>query len=395
MENEIRYNDETKEILFIGKITSFVFYNYLFNALREHYKVNGIKILPIFSFVLVERFDAVVVPNLIGIGIILKGIHKTKIPLRFARTSSTKFLDNAWFFKGVGKEDYYCETINRGGYATDELEKTGYELFDFDDRFLGFYNNTNEQTVNNPEHKVYIYDDDSYSYYSRFIDPESTPKELRKIRSDKYDHLKPKIEKRYLSILKKIDNEKEKEIIINILTEIITNSILYSGSKSTAMLQTIGKRTIISVSDFGVGFEYSFEKKKEIFGEENREIFNLFTREEQEKYKNYLYIFETLNYSKKRGESDVRSNLYTLLIGILNEVVMGWNNNIVDGTMRIHYNDTQVVFTSNRCRKCEIIDPKKCVKCLLDNRSEDKQKSPVRFFNSKFQGVHIEVELNF
>jgi plasmid maintenance system killer protein len=395
----ISYNAETKEIQFTGYITSFVFYNQLFDALREHYRTNGVGEKPILSFVRVSGFDAAVLPNLIGIGIILKGIHKDKIPLLLARVSSTKFLDNAGFFDHVGKQKLYGEEFavveNDQIIRKEDLQTRGKDIYDFEPRLLGFYDNQATSDSYNSEHEVHVYDDDSYSYYIKFIDPATSKEELGAIRSRKYEYLKPRIEKRYSNILRKIDNKEQISIIINILTEIITNSVLYSGSLCAAMLQSFRDRIIISISDFGVGFEYSFEKKREKFGEENREVFNDFKEIDQSKYKNYLYIFETLNYSKKRGQADKRDNLFTLLIGILGEVVMGKNPNIRNGTMRIHYNDTQVVFTSDRCQKCGDIDPKKCARCLWEHRSEDRQRSPVRFFKSKFQGVHIEIEFKF
>ena len=147
------------------------------------------------------------------------------------------------------------------------------------------------------------------------------------------------------------------------------------------MLQTKNNETKISISDCGVGFEYSFEKKQEKFNKEYKNVFNEFSVEEQIKYKNFLFIFETLNYSKEK--SIARNNLFTLL-----KIVLGKNSNndIKEGIFRIHYNDTQVIF-----------DPKVCAKCLLSNYSpiNDVQKSNLRFFDSTFRGVHIEVELKF
>ncbi|MFV0501775.1 MAG: hypothetical protein ACK5MH_09325 [Bacteroidales bacterium] len=387
MDNKIIYNDKTKEIQFHGDITSFVFYNELLLALREHYKDNGVKKVPLFSFMHVNYFDPLVVPNLIGIGYILKSIHKgERTPLLFTRIDSTKFLDEIWFFDNVGKPKTKSEiisTVVKGQiYGKENRYNMGEDLYDFDPRYLGFYNNLNQQHLNNPEHKVRIYEDDSYSYYKNFdIYKEE---ELDAIRTDKFNKLKPIIEKHFENIISKIYDNKQIQTILNVLTEIICNSVLYSGSSCAAMLQSRNNKTIISISDFGVGFEYSFNKKKEKFGDEYEYVFKEFTEEEQIKYKNYIYIFETLEYSKKK--SDYRENLYTLLRDIAIKM---------NGKMRIHYNDTQVIFTSNRCNHCSDINPIECSKCLLQSYSEDKYISPVRFYNSKYQGVHIEVEFNF
>ena len=93
-DNVIQYNDEAKKIYFVGNITSFVFYNQLFKALREHYKQNGVAVAPVFSFVYVDRFDPLVIPNLISLGFILYRIHNKPIQLEIVNTNATKFLDN-------------------------------------------------------------------------------------------------------------------------------------------------------------------------------------------------------------------------------------------------------------------------------------------------------------
>lgn len=386
---EIIYNRDTKDIQFKGSITSFVFYEQLFNALREHYRENGLIKIPTFSFVYVDFFDPLVVPNLVGIGVILSKAHeKEKVPLNFARISSTKFLDDAWFFDNVGKEKFYNEQ-----YATIEndrpiekyiTQKIGLSIFDFDERNLGFYNNLTVQKHNNPEHKVRMYPNDSLAYYLRYIEPETTQDDLDSIRTDKSNVLKPQIEKHFFNILKRIGNKEQVNTILKILTELVCNSVLYSDSLSAVMLHSRDQKTKISVSDFGVGFEYSFDLKKKKFGY-TYNIINKFSAEDQIKYKNYLFIFEALHYSKIK--SDYRENLFTLL----KNIVMSRH-----GIMRIHYVDTQVIFTSDRCKNCnKRLNPPDCVSCLLEYKSEDKIVSPIRFDCGKLNGVHIEVEFNF
>lgn len=389
-DNIIKYDDEAKKIYFAGNITSFVFYNQLFSALREHYKKNGAAVAPFFSFIYVDRFDPLVVPNLISLGFILKSIHKKPVCLDIESTKATKFLDNGWFFMAVGREKIFSEELDIDG--SKELktvkQETGYELYDFEPKMLGFYN---VSISYNPDHRVCVYRDESYSYYSKFIQEGVSEEELGIIRSEKYRDLKPVIAKRYWNILKEL-NDNNKCAVLDILTEIITNSILYSGSNCSAMLQTKDNETKISISDYGVGFEYSFEKRQKKLGEEYKNVFNEFSTEEQEKYKNFMYIFETLYYSK--AKSVARDNLFTLL-----GIVLRKNDNfgIAEGTIRIHYNDTQVILTSKKCATCNKFDPKNCAKCLLSkyNPAKEVSKSNLRIFNSTFRGVHVEVELKF
>lgn len=392
--NIIQYDDEDKIIHFIGNITSFVFYNHLFEALREHYKKNGVAVAPVLSFVNADYIDSMVVPNLISLGFILKSIHNKPIRLEITSTNATKFLDNGWFFKAVGEENSFSEDIDIDGFGNCStiIQNTGYNIYEFEPKLLGFYNFSNISTPYNPDHRVNVYKNESYKYYSEFIKEGVSEEKLGIIRSEKYREIKPTIAKRYWNILKTL-NDNNKSVVLNILTEIITNATLYSGSHCSAMLQTRDNETKISISDCGVGFEYSFEKRKEKFGVEYKNVFKEFSIDEQVKYKNFLYIFETLNYSKEKSE-DGRDNLYTLLNIILKK---NDSSNIDKGTIRIHYNDTQVVMTSNRCYDCNIIDPKKCSKCLLNNYNPVKEfsKSNLRIFDSQYRGVHIEVELKF
>lgn len=393
-DNIIEYNHKVNKIFFKGNITSFVFYNQLFKALREHYNNNGSATAPVFSFIYVERFDPLVVPNLISLGLILKSVHGKSTNLEIASTNATKFLDNGWFFKAVGENEVFSEEldIDGSGIVRSIRQVTGYDIYNFEPKMLGFYNSEcNSERFYNPVHRVCVYRDDSYSYYSEFIKEDVSEEELGIIRSEKYRELKPIIAKRYWKILKNL-NDNNKCAILDILTEIITNAVLYSGSHCSAMLQTIDSETKISISDCGVGFEYSFEKKQKKFGGEFKNVFNEFSSEEQIKYKNFLYIFETLHYSKDK--SVARDNLFTLL-----EIVLKKNDScgIDEGIIRIHYNDTQVIMTSNRCSKCDRFAPKVCAKCLLGNYNptNDTSKSNLRFFDNTFRGVHIEVELKF
>lgn len=392
-DNIIQYDDEAKKIYFIGNITSFVFYNQLFKALREHYKRNGVSVAPIFSFIYVNRFDPLVVPNLISLGFILKSIHDRPICLEIKNTNATKFLDYGWFFKAIGKKTVFSEelVIDGSGIQRTIKQETGFELYEFEHGMLGFYNYSNAYVPYNTDHRVYVYNDESYKYYSKYIQEDVSEEALGIIRTEKYQELIPLIAERYYKILKLL-NEDNKRIVLSILTEIITNAVLYSASQCSAMLQTIENGTKISISDCGVGLEYSFEKRQEKFGGRDKKVFNEFSKEEQVKYKNYLYIFESLYYSKEK--SNARSNLYTLL-----EIVLRKNDNygIDEGTIRIHYNDTQVVMTSRRCQYCTNFHPIACAKCLLRNYNIEHEvsKSNLRFYGSTFRGIHIEIELKF
>jgi len=379
---EIRYNEEKKEIQFIGKITSFKFYTLLFSALKEHYKINGKEAIPIFSFVFVDEFDALVIPNIISIGLIIKRFHQGKrIPLKLLNTSATYFLDSINFFKHVGEKDFIGETIIENGFEKNISKKIGLDIFEFEKGYLGFYNNVGIQKSLNPNHKIQIFDNCSFEYYKNYSDEEIPPDKLEKvldtIRTKKFNELKPKVKKYFYKTIHYKHREKDDvDSIISILTEIISNSILYSDSHCFAMLQSKDDKTKISISDIGIGLKGSLKYKPNF----DFHISKTYKGDHKEKLKNYLLIFDALQYSMSKH----RENLFSLLKLIIKK----------GGKMRIHYDDVQVVFTTNRCGNCDII-PEKCYKCLLNNLSNDKLISPIRFFDWTFKGMHIEVELDF
>jgi len=410
---DIIYNENKKEIQFLGKITSYKFYSQLFDALREHYKSNGKDEIPTFSFVLVDEFDALVIPNLISIGVILKQYHKgKKIQLKILNTSATKFLDSINFFNHVGERNTVSETISENGFEKTIIKEIGIDIYQFEKRFLGFYDNKNLQKSFNPDHKLQIFRDDSYEYYKNYLefdfekikklntlnkedkliilkDIELLEKRLDTIRTEKYYQLEPQIKRHfYKNILykQKTENngspieikrdEKEVKTILKILTELVLNSTLYSYSNCSVMIQSKDNKTKISISDTGIGLLGSLKYKPNF----DYYITKSYSGEYKEKLERYLLVFDALHYSMNKN----RENLFTLLQLIINN----------GGKMRIHYDNVQVIFTTNRCYNCEII-PEKCYKCLLSSLSNDKNISPVRLFDNTLKGIHIEVELDF
>lgn len=378
----IEYNPDSKEIEFSGSITSYKFYQELFDEINTFYKENGTSSPPVFSFIKVNDFDSLVLPNLLAIGMTLKNFHNGKtISLKIFNTYANKFLDSSNFFCNAGQPKLISETHIDNDSKKEIVKKVGLEVFSFDERFLGFYDSSNKSITYNPNHKIQVFDNCSYDYYQNYLD-EALSKEMLElkldtIRTKKYNELKPKIEKYFYNVLHAYErSQNDVNTILSVLTEIVCNSNLYSYSPCIAILQSKDNKTKISISDIGIGLEGSFKHKPNF----DYYVTNNFISIYKEKLKNYLLIFDALHYSKKKE----RDNLYKLLILILSK----------EGKMRIHYKNAQVVFTSNRCNGCEII-PLECAKCLLSKLSSDYYISPVRLYENNFQGVHIEVELNF
>jgi hypothetical protein len=379
---EIKYNSETKEIQFSGKITSFKFYTQLFSALNDHYRVNGSQAIPAFSFVYVDEFEATVLPNLISVGQIIKKKHggTKRIPLTILNTFSTKFLESTKFFDNVGTTKKIGEEFIINNIRTEVIKDIGLEIFQFNTKQLGFYNYSDSNKWYNPIHKIQVFDNSSFEYYKNYND-EFIPRcdleyVLDTIRTKKYYEILPKVEKYFYEILHQYQRPTDEiKTILAILTEIICNSILYSDSLCAAMLQSVDGKTTMSISDQGIGFAGSLKYKPNF----EYYVSKTFRNPYKDKLKNYLLIFDALHYSKSKD----RENLYSLLKLIIDQ----------GGKMRIHYDNVQTVFTSNRCKKCNLI-PIKCASCLLENLSNDKMISPVRFFDTTFRGIHIEIELN-
>ena len=393
--SDIIYSPENKEIQFVGKISSFVFYNKLFPALKDFYSDNGKEKVPKFSFNFVKEFDALVVPNLIGLGILIKRAHNGQpIPLSILRISPTKFLDSCMFFDYSGDEKVIEEEYDDNKQVFKSRRKIGFNIYEFNKGLLGFYNNDVKKLNYNSEHKIHAYESKSYEYYRNYNeikDKDKLESELDSIRTKISNDLKLRIKKHFSKILSRYNRPiNDVNIILQIITELICNSKLYSYSPCIAMMQSkteeyyipereeyeLFPRTYISVSDVGLGFEGSFKSKPNFINYVSDNYKG--STENKRKLKNYLLIFDALHYSMEKE----RENLYTLLKRVI-------QNN---GKMRIHYENVQVIFSSNRCKGCEVI-PLKCSKCLLDNLNSDVQISPVRFFKQTYKGVHIEVEL--
>lgn len=388
--SEIIYNQENKKIQFSGYLTSFKFYHQLFSALATHYKCNGKNTIPSFSFNLVDEFDAAVIPNLIGLGLLIKRAHKgQQIDLEYLRINSTKFLESTMFFNYVGPDKIIEEEFFYNNQVIRERRKIGFDIFKFNSNNLGFYNNSTKSFDYNKDHKIHVYDNISYEYYKNYNeikDKDKLEEKLDSIRTKINRDLEPKVKKHFSRIIKYNERpDNEVKTILKILTELICNSILYSYSPCIALLQSKSnidfetkekrKKTYLSISDIGIGLAGSFQYKPNF----KREVTKTFQSKFKKQLENYLLIFDALHYSKEKN----RENLYTLLKLVINS----------GGKMRIHYDNVQVVFTTKRCFGCEVI-PNKCAKCLLDNFSTDPLISPIRFLPYIFKGIHIEVELD-
>lgn len=213
-----------------------------------------------------------------------------------------------------------------------------------------------------------------------------------------------------------------RKFYIHVLPELITNGVLHSGANTFASLYKDSYKTKISVSDNGIGFEQSMNKKQNLgFYRKNRLKEELSRKNNFNINSSYLIhlhsIFETLYFSMLKN----RLGLFDL---ICNVILM------LDGTFRIHTENTQLVLSKrvndtivklyNKRKEIIKLHDENLLQKINDEKlnsqmevlstqavglfvdfyeqtlgkyTRDVKFSSVRFFPVRFKGVHIEVEI--
>lgn len=342
-----------KEVIeFQDSVNNLSIYNDTLLKLNEYYKSHNRNDLIELSFQQVKWLDALSIPNLMIIGTILKLFHKKSIPLylpydlrlvNFLRCSNFFEISDLPF---LNLFDYNEELVNQSGFFIDKEYRD--------------------------KHKIHYYKPD-LSYYNILEEEQQQIK-----RSEVYQAVRYGIvPNQYQEILQdqELLNNEEMNILLDVFSEIICNSILYSQSISYSFLQTGKFGSSIAISDAGIGFKQSFEKK---LGFKNEILEKYKTKLDTKLFEDFLYIIEILNYSMKQQ----RRNLWSLKNIIVNN----------GGILRIHYNSTQIIFNSSRCSGCRK-NAESCIECFLNKFYSDKKISSLRIFPVNLRGIHIEVEL--
>jgi len=363
----------------VREFSTYCFYNSFLPKVQMHYQNN--RTAPIFSFEKLHYINPLVLPNLLGIGQYLKMFHDKPIELKLNYNPQIiYYLDKLNFFK-------ICEKPTA-------FNPIGLNIFNFDDRYLGGYSSfiEKEQRV---EHKIQYYrpifenDEQSMSLHDElhedltlFTLPHHFGRVLRDSIPEEY-------------IYESIES----------IAEPISNGILHSESITWGIAQTTPKpysKTLLSISDIGIGFEASLKK--------NNPDQYIIKRIKQlglykENLRDFYYTMEALFYSLIKD----RFGLIDFIFKITEE-----------GTVRIHYNSTQILFTPRIILKAsnlkkvrkKIYDEleitgeisEKSLKdaingiidlsqTLLSFRSNDRRYSAIRIFDVIFRGVHIEFQL--
>ncbi|NOW07771.1 hypothetical protein [Clostridium beijerinckii] len=342
-----------KIIYFQENSTNFSIYDDLLVQLNKYYKAytNKEEVISL-SLENVKWLDSMILPNIMVIGTILRVFHKQSIPLHLPYDLRLlKFLKCSDFFQISDSSflklfDYNEEVVDQSNYFIDkeyrDKHKIHYYMPD-----LSYYDIESEEEQQNRRGEMY-----------HSIRYGTVPNDYRDILQDK----------------NVLDSEQIDDVL-DIFAEIICNSILYSKSITYSFLQTGKYNSTISISDAGIGFKKSLSKKsshESYIINKYQDKFNL------NMYEDFLYIIEVLNYSMNQK----RRNLWSLKNIIVNN----------GGTLRIHYNSTQVVFNSSRCSGCKK-SAEDCIECFAKRFYKDKKVSALRIFPIKLRGVHIEVEI--
>lgn len=315
-----------------------------------------------------------------------------------ALNKAMEFLYRSNFFDLVGDNMNPCFPI-------------GQHIFNYEKGFIGGFRDNQIR----PEHKVRFYSKKDNGVQD-IIEYCNSDDEKRNLLIDHYSY---EVFRHFGPILENIDDENTNEYI-EILSELITNGVVHSESDVFALMYADRFSTKFSISDNGIGFEKSLNKKndkKEILKEFKNKIHKENNLSKTVYAESFVAILEALFYSMIKD----RLGLFDLMINVVDKL---------HGYFRLH-NDYCQIIISNRMESV-IQDLKKCreefrgnninkdygkighdvyeernktivqnsmqnilklSKSILDNYSPDARYSAIRTYNVKFRGVHIEVDL--
>lgn len=393
------------------KLTPYIFYS---KFLKE--VANSVTTKDNTEFKLVEHGDdnlydsnysiePIVIPLLLSLFEQLSKFYKRPVDFRLYNNNATKKVLNFLF-----KSDFFYVS---GDNVNPSFPK-GRSLIKFDGKFLGDFNNIDPR----PEHKVRCYslnDNNLLAELKNFTDEDSK----RDFLISEYIYI---VRDHFQQLL--FDNENtinNTDLYIEILSELITNGVLHSKSNTFALMFVNKFATKFSISDNGIGFTESLKRKQADFLytplELKSEIDKIHILRINEKIlQNFNYIIETLYFSSLKN----RKGLFDLMLS----VVLDSN-----GYFRLHSENSQIIISNRMANdlmilhglrtklfqkhrdilingvqeqlKEEMISIKNEIKNnfiklysnICNKYNEDYRYSSLRFFNVKFRGVHIEVEI--
>lgn len=391
------------------KFTPYVFYTSFLSDVAKYISENKDIEFKLFEngdkliFDSTYQIEPISIPILLSLIEQLSKYFNKPITLALFNNSATEkvlhFLYKSDFFKvsGDGNKLYYPD---------------GKNLLNFNEIYLGSLSTNNLR----PEHKVRCYSLNKKKSVEHFQNDD----EIRDFLISENTYL---VKEHFQELLSDNANTLFKSnFYVSILAELITNGVLHSKSNAFALMFVNKFSTKFSISDNGIGFESSLASKNDNFiyqkGVLKSKIEDIKILNLNEKFiKNLNNIFETLYYSSLKD----RHGLFDLMIS----VVLDSN-----GYFRIHSDNCQIIISARlqnhlidlQNLRTQLFDFHKSIRYnnIKDERydtkmielknqildcfiqlyldvckkyNDDYKYSSIRFFNVKFRGVHIEVEI--
>jgi len=393
--------------------TPFHFYNVFLKEVAQHYKENSAPI----KLSLIEAtddkstiqeyyFDPIAIPLLLSLSQQLSFYQHKPIELilynNYSISKVLEFLFRADFFYISGKN-------------TNPNFPLGKYIFNYDERYLGNFGEIKQRI----DHKVRCYSINSDNLKS-IIESKNSDEDKRDYLIEFYTY---KVKEHFYDLL--FDNHSTlvlQNTFIEILSELITNGVLHSGTDTFALMFADRFKTKFSISDNGIGFYKSLEKKEQSHYYKKFHLFhNLLSQNKlsaPDSIKNNLFsIFEALYYSMTKS----RKGLFDLMCTVVLDC---------SGYFRLHMENCQIIISNRMFEELaqlnllrteilelynkelyQLIDKPVFEESLLllslkaeqhfilfvnniiDKYKEDYRYSSIRFYNVKFKGVHIEVEI--
>lgn len=355
------------------------------------------------------RIDPIAIPLLLSFSYLMQQYHGSPVQLKIVNMPATngllKFLYMSNFFHIVGTNK-------------NPVYPVGKNIFSFNDDFLGGFDGRSIRQ----EHKVRCYSlNDEYvkEIYTANHNNEDRTRDLL------IEHYSYSVVQHFQTLLQEFASDNVLfHFYIDVLSELITNGVLHSGSDVFALMFSDHYSTKFSISDNGIGLRESLNKDRKQYTNKF-EISRIIRSKhnwpvDNEPINALLSIFEAFYYSMIKS----RAGLFDLMISVVYDY---------HGYFRIHNDCSQVIISP---RLIEIIKQLKdardkiryfylkknmgkydnneltnnneytqlvqgCMNLLLslfeqvwEGYTQDTRYSAVRFFPVVFKGVHIEVEIS-
>lgn len=351
------------------------------------------------------RVDPIALPLLLSLSQQLRLNQAEPIRLELSNVPSTNALIEFLF-----RSDFFYLS----GDNTNPSFPQGKNIFFFDEKQIGDFHHRDIR----PEHKIRCYsllEAGDLVNIAHLIEDEED-------RRDRFvEYYSFEVTEHFQTLLQEFSSDNV-YFYVDVLSELITNGVMHSGTDVFALMFSDRFATKFSISDNGVGFEASLSKKEDTLYykkfELTKQISNDFKLQNNASIQSLLSIIEALYFSMTKS----RVGLFDLVLSVVCEH---------SGYFRLHNDYAQVVISARmldelivlqqlrkKIRKtyslknynritdgefnkdiCSVIlQSKKAMMNLFrkiwTNCNEDVRFSAVRFFPIRFRGVHIEAEIS-